>query len=258
MVRGRVNGGPPLRLLLDSGSRFVVLSRRPAAKSGCSGGDDFELIGAGARSAKVAKFLRAETIAIDDFVARSVKILVTDEPLADGVDGVVPLTLFRGFLMRLNASTHSLDLEPYPPERARQPGELEVIEDNDLLFVKCHLNGSRDACFLLDTGASYNAISLALARELSSPDLMNHAISLQGGTAALQGRLTRVLTNFRVGARELVPDPMVVIDLSLMSRYHQMEISGLIGFPALRESVLAVNYRDGRIRIDSGSASHAR
>jgi hypothetical protein len=53
------------------------------------------------------------------------------------------------------------------------------------------------------------------------------------------------------GSRELAAGPVVAIDLSTASRYHNLEVSGLIGYPALRDSVLIVNYRDGLVRIDS-------
>jgi hypothetical protein len=44
---------------------------------------------------------------------------------------------------------------------------------------------------------------------------------------------------------------VVAVDLSTASRYHNLEIAGLIGFPALRDSVLTVSYRDAFIRISS-------
>ena len=249
LISGRVNGGPPLRMLLDSGAQFLVLSRRSAAKSGCSGGTNFPLVGAGAAAAKTARSLRAETIEIDDFLARAVHVLVSDERLPDGVDGVLPLSLFAGLLIRLDLPAKSLDLYPYPEQMEHQTAEIAALQNNDLLFVKCRLNGAREGYFLLDTGASYNAISLRLAKELSSPDLLNAAVSLQGGTDAVAGHLTRTLTRLQVGTQELLPDPMVAVDLSLASRYHGLEVSGLIGFPALRNLVLTVNYRDGLIRM---------
>jgi predicted aspartyl protease len=197
----------------------------------------------------VATFLRAASIEIDEFVAHGVNVLVTSDPLADGVDGVLPLSLFAGWLIRLDLPAKSLDLDPYPQQGPHLVGELGVLENDDLLFVKCRLKEAREAYFLLDTGASYNAISLKLARALSSPDLLGGGISLRGGTAALEGHPTRMLTHLQIGALELPPDPMVAVDLSLASRYHQLVVSGLIGFPALRGLVLVVNYRDGVISM---------
>jgi len=182
LVRARVNGGPLLRLLLDSGAQHVVLSRRSAAKSGCAGGTDLSLVSPGAAVPSAAKSVRAETIQVGDFVARDVDVLVTDNKVAEGVDGVLPLALFGGFVIRLDMPSKSLDLDPYPEQAPRQTGDLAAVRNHDLLFVKCQVNGARDGYFLLDTGASYNAISRALARTLNSSDLFGSDISLRGGT----------------------------------------------------------------------------
>jgi hypothetical protein len=122
LIRARVNGGPLLRLLLDSGAQRVVLSRRAAAKSGCFGGANSSLVSPGASAVSVAKALRAETVEVDDFIARDVDVLVTDNKVADGVDGVLPLSLFGSLLIQLNMPAKSLDLDPYPQEAPHQRG----------------------------------------------------------------------------------------------------------------------------------------
>jgi predicted aspartyl protease len=183
--------------------------------------------------------------------ARDVDVLVTANKVADGVDGVLPLSLFGTFLIRLNMPAKSLDLDPYPREAPHQTEELAAIRNNDLFFVKCQLNGAREGYFLLDTGASYNAISHRLARELNSSDLLGSDVSLQGGTVPVDGYLSGAVTRLRIGSLELVPYPLVDVDLSLASRYHQLEISGLIGYLALRGLALIVDYRDGVILIAS-------
>ncbi len=251
LLRARVNGGPLLRLLLDSGAQHVVLSRRSAAKSGCAGGTDFRLVSPGASAPTVAKALHADTIEIDDFMVRDVDVMVTDNNIADGVDGVLPLSLFASFLIRLNMPAKTLDLDPYPQEALHQTSELATVRNNDLFFVKCQLNGAREGYFLLDTGSSYNAISRTLARKLNSFDLFNSDVSLRGGTVPVDASLTSAVTRMRIGNLELVPDPLVAVDLSLASRYHRLEISGLIGYPALRGLTLVVNYRDGLICVAS-------
>src|SRR5215469_10046811 len=55
VVQARFNGGPVLRLLLDSGAQYAVIDRKAAAKSGCIGGSDLDLIGAGASTPTVVK-----------------------------------------------------------------------------------------------------------------------------------------------------------------------------------------------------------
>ena len=68
IVRTRVNGGPPLRLLLDSGANMITLDPKSAAKSNCAGGIDLDLVGAGAQAAAGAKQVRAATVEIGDLL----------------------------------------------------------------------------------------------------------------------------------------------------------------------------------------------
>ena len=44
-------------------------------------------------------------------------------------------------------------------------------------------------------------------------------------------------------------DP-IAIDLRTMSRQEGLEISGLIGFPAISKGILTIDYRDGLIDIE--------
>src|SRR5580700_7030109 len=62
LVKARINGGPLLSLLVDSGTQCVVLNRTAALRSHCAGGADLEMIGAGAASATLVKRQVADTL----------------------------------------------------------------------------------------------------------------------------------------------------------------------------------------------------
>ena len=116
LVQGSVNGGPALRLLLDSGSQYVVLKRKAAQHSDCDGGSPIQMVGAGSQRSSEVKLVHGATVEVGAFVARDVSVLVTDRSLADGIDGVVPLSLFSDYLIRLDLPNRSLDLLPLPGE----------------------------------------------------------------------------------------------------------------------------------------------
>src|SRR5580698_5090011 len=189
VARVRINGGRTLRLLLDSGAQYVVLTRSAANKSGCMGGSELELVGAGASSATAAKHLRADALQIGDLTLRGVPLLIVESELADGVQGALPLSIFAGFLIRLDVAGKALHLSPYPVGPMDRTAAIPVLSDNQLLFVKGTVNETHEGYFLLDTGASYSAISRNLARELHCSDLLAHHVPLQGGTAAMDAPL---------------------------------------------------------------------
>jgi predicted aspartyl protease len=58
---------------------------------------------------------------------------------------------------------------------------VEARADKHLLAVKAVLNGSEEGYFLLDTGATFSAISHRLARALHCPRGLSTPLSLQGG-----------------------------------------------------------------------------
>jgi hypothetical protein len=122
LVKARINGGPPLTLLVDSGSQYVVLVRAAALHSHCAGGADFELVGAGAATATRAKRQMADTLELGDLTLRGVPLIVTDRTLAEGIQGVLPLAIFAEFLIRLDFPAKELEtrhpVRPLRPPRA--------------------------------------------------------------------------------------------------------------------------------------------
>lgn len=250
IVKVRINGGPPLRLLLDSGANVITLDSRAAAKSNCAGGIDLDLVGAGAQAAAGVKQVRAATVEIGALLLRDLPVLISGRIVAEGIQGVLPLSVFSAFLIRLDIPRKTLDLLPYPAASPDGSDNLQALSSNNLLFVRGTVNERHEGYFLLDTGASYSALSKTLARELKISKILAERVPLQAGTTELDAPLVGSGVRLRFGARELGAGSVVAIDLSVPSRYHNLDIAGLLGFPALSGSVLVVNYRDGLVRID--------
>jgi hypothetical protein len=86
------------------------------------------------------------------------------------MDGVIPMSLFAAFLVRLDMPGKALDLMPYPEGGPIRAGGFEpaVLRDG-LLFLRGAVNDAQEGYILLDTGASYSAVSRRTARALKSP-----------------------------------------------------------------------------------------
>src|SRR6516165_5789359 len=108
IVRARINGGPQLRLLLDSGANLITLDPRAAAKSNCAGGIDLDLVGAGASVAGSAKQVRVATVEIGPVLMRELPVLISARALAEGIEGILPLSVFSGYLIRLDVPRKTL------------------------------------------------------------------------------------------------------------------------------------------------------
>jgi predicted aspartyl protease len=244
LIRARINDGPSLRLLLDSGSQYIVLDRKAAVQSVGAGGADIDLVGAGASSAAVGKSLRADTLRVGDLTFRDVPLVIADRRLSDGIQGVFPLALFAEYLIRLDVLGKALDLSPYPPEPPDPSRALPVFSNNQLLLVKATANESHEGYFLVDTGAAYTAISRNLASHLKVSEALASRVPLAGGIAEMQAPVVTGLVRLQLATAAPVSGPMVAVDLSTLSRYQDLEVSGLIGFSALHNSILTVSYRN--------------
>jgi Aspartyl protease len=248
LIAARVNDGPMLHLLLDSGARYLVLDKKTAARSGCVGGTALDLVGAGGASPKAATTVRAGTVEVSGLVLRDVDIAIVEGRVLDGVDGVLPLALFKNHFIRLNVPAKTLELSAYPIEAV---SDASAILRNGLLFVKGSLNDVHEGYFLLDTGSSYNAISTSVAQRMNAATGFSRVLSVQSGVARMDAEIVPGIMRFRVAANELRSDPVLAVDLSTASRYLNLEVSGLLGYPALRNSIVTVNYRAGTVHFET-------
>ncbi|HUB81068.1 MAG TPA: aspartyl protease family protein [Bryobacteraceae bacterium] len=248
--KARIDGGPLLRLLLDSGAQHIVLGWRAAAKVGRKAGSGFELVGVGA-AAKSCRRTRPGTLQIDDLVLENCPILAVDGPLMDGIDGIIPLSLFADFLVRLDIPGKTLELDAYPADPpAPNSGDLPVRTDNHLLFIRSLINDKQPGYILLDTGATFSAVSPDAARASRNYWSLTSTIGLRGSAGDIEGYPLPPGVRFRFGDRVLSADPAVVVDLSDFASHHHFDVTGILGYPALRYSIVTIDYRDSLVRIE--------
>jgi hypothetical protein len=76
------------------------------------------------------------------------------------------------------------------------------------------------------------------------------SVPLQGGVGATEGKMLPSAVRLRFGSRLVEASPVVVVCLDELETHHRMEVAGIVGYSALRESILTINYRDGLVGID--------
>ncbi len=247
-LKARIAGGGTLNLLLDSGAEDLILPRRTAGRLGLRPESSVDVVGFGASIRPTTRLApaRLETggLALDDC-----PVLATDQPMREGVDGVVPMAFFASFLLRLDIPAKLLDLDPYPTGKSGDAADFVAARaDRNTLFLPSQMDG-RLAYLMLDTGAGVSGVSPRTASAWRNYAARSRNISLAGGAGRVAGLLLPEGVTFRVGGQMLAADPAAVVDLSGISIAHRFEISGVIGFPALRRSVVTVNYRDALVRL---------
>jgi hypothetical protein len=246
LLQVRINGGRPLRLVLDSGAEFIVIGTKDARSVGLSSGPEMDLVGLESRVAKVG---RAETVEIGPLSFRNCPVAFVKGNVIEGADGVIPLSLFSAFLLRLDLPEKMLGLIPYPREGNTDVPPTHGVTKHDLLLVATVLNGKRNGYVVMDTGAYCSAISREVARTLNGSQIVPE-VRLAAGTGAATGQRVSSSIHFAIAEQDLIPDEVVALDLSNLSSHFGVEVMGVLGFPALTHYVLTIDYRDGQVKIE--------
>jgi predicted aspartyl protease len=253
LLHVRINGGRPLRLVLDSGAEFIVIGAKAARSLGLSAESSMELVGVGNRLARAG---RAETVAIGPVTFRNCLVTFVDGTVVEGADGVIPLSLFSDFLVRLNLPEKTLRLIPYPSENQAIPSIFQISKHH-LLLVETTLNGKQNGYVILDTGASCSVISNQAARNLFGSHIVTE-IQLAAGTGAAVGHTVSSIVHFAIAEQDVIPGNVVAMDLSNLSHHNGAELIGVLGYPSLAKYVLTVDYRNGSVKIEPPQTLHAR
>ena len=192
--------GAALRLVVDTGSTGIIISRKAGAKTGIkplvsttvSGlGDSTRLPSA---YQGVAGRVRVGAVEFHDTLVR-----VSDQDSVADSDGLIGTDLFSDFLVTLDFPGRKLRLDPLPGyeprsqelrDRANDPAFKSftpVYRFGHLLLVPTRVSGSRPALFVIDSGAAKNLISSELAKELTAvtPDAHSRMTGLSGTVANL-------------------------------------------------------------------------
>jgi len=241
----RINGGRPLRLLLDSGAEFIVIGAKEARSANLSTGTEMDLVGLETRSARVGW---AQTVEIGPVSFRNCRVAFVNGGVIEGADGVIPLSLFSQFLLRLDLPHKTLGLIPYEQEGDPADFCISPAIKHDLPLLATVLNGKQSGYVMVDTGAFCSAISRAAARALGGSQPLPD-VRLTTGTGSATGQHVPSPVHFAVADQDFVPNDVVALDLSNLSRHYGLEVLGVLGFPALDPYVLTIDYHHHRVMI---------
>jgi aspartyl protease len=242
-IRASIGGSRPLRLLLDTGAKNIVLTAKAAEKLDLEYLADSALAGFGGGAQTAAGVFLARSIRFGDLELANCRIEVAQGPLPLELDGVVGPVVFEQFLVRINAGRQTLELEPLDaPVRGHAAPHT--------LLVRAVLAGAGSGYFLLDTGAAMSLVSDRLRRAVG-PLLDRPSFSLRGASGAMPGRMIHAV-EFLTGGQRLVDREVAVADLSALSLREGMEVSGVIGFRALSQTVVTIDYRNRQVWLGAG------
>ncbi len=263
----RLNHGDSHPLLLDSAANSIIIDKKVAEKSGVRFLCSSEVMGSGDEGEKASYYGWADDIEIGPLEFKNCVVQVTEKKVLPGKLGVVNLSLFARFLIKLDYPAKRMELTTLPANPALPTGEADswvqadrmldetrngyvpVRTFSNWLVVETKIDRKKEGLFVFDSGSSRSLISEEMARAITKPS-RDDSLNVRG----LSGKVNQVFRtpplalefgNFRSDPQELIAFNFNKLDKSLGT-----EISGLLGDSTLRHLNLWINYRDGLMKIE--------
>jgi hypothetical protein len=123
-----------------------------------------------------------------------------------------------------------------------------VFRFQHMLIVPTLINTSPVKLFLLDTGSQISLVSPSTAKEVGQASDFT-GVKLMGVNGIIRkvpavGNVSMMFAQIRQTKRN-----MLILSTDGFSHDVGAEISGIIGFPILRELVISIDYRDNLIHV---------
>jgi predicted aspartyl protease len=273
--------GKKRRLEIDTGASGMLLSRSVAKSAGLVPELEVKTGGVGDQGPANSFVTHVDDIKIGNMEFRNCMVRVLEQGDVLGVDGLIGTDVFRDYVVTLDIPDREMRIGPLPrrpDEAAEKPTSLNTSDADETpvsvadsakdryiapemkdwtpVFRSGHnlifptvIGNAPLKLFLMDTGASHGMISPEAAREVTH---------VSGGTderrvKGISGEVNKVLIADRVsitfaGVRQIT-EGMTSFDSAALDRSVGVEISGMIGFPTLRELVLSIDYRDNLVHV---------
>ena len=266
----RVNGIKQ-RLLVSTEYNGIILTGEVAAKLKLAQGTKVGIDGVPGHKAVL------DTVAIGDleFQHCGVDVLENEKP-AEGLDGVIGLSVFSNYLIALNSSARTLELSPLPPlpgETGTQSTALATGDYDPMLNLKdryispemanwtrayriwslwlipVHTGPGPEHLFVLDTGTTYTHIDETFAKSITKvkpvPGIFSYNQKTQKREPVLGA--DEVTLSF-AGLREPAHG-LFVQDFRRQSSSYGLEIDGRLGLQSFPNMIVRLDYRDGLVQF---------
>jgi tetratricopeptide (TPR) repeat protein len=275
------------QLEVDSGASGLLISRAVADRAGLKLEKRIQLGGVGDQGGQGGYTAKVESIKVGGLEFRNCMVEVTDRKDVIGRDGLIGTDVFSAYLVTLDYPMRKFSLTPLPPrpgddaapvlntEAASQgagassgsslgAGQSAVPQDRyiapemkdyvpffragHLIIIPVTLNHKTERLFMVDSGASTSSISPEAAAAVTKVHGSLATIRGMSGAVNKVSEGDQVVFNF--GGIQQTNNDLYSFDTSNLTRFAGLEVSGLLGYPILRQLATHIDYRDGLIKFD--------
>jgi tetratricopeptide (TPR) repeat protein len=250
-VRVRLNDRATVTLLLDTGASGVIITRKLAEKIGATKLSEQSLEGVGKDGGSAGYKAWVDKIVIGELEFHDCFIQATPREIAQ-VDGTIGTDVFARYLVNVDFPRRKLVLEPLPPAA---DGELhsdagaftQAFSFGHFLLVQTEVGKKASGLFAIDSGANASTISPELAKAVPNMRALN--VPVQGASGRVNSAFFTDDATLHFARVNKTGERISTVDLRPVSKDLGVEISGQIGFAAMEEMKVILNYREGLVRF---------
>ena len=277
--------GKKRRLQIDTGASGITLSRSAASSLGITRDDTSKIWGVGDDPDVQTSIAHVASIRIGNVELLNCPVEIIEKRNVLDSDGLIGTDVFEASQVTLDFPKHELRLAPLPnrpdekkpdPQAGSKPDDDEMVLAHDpyvapemAKWLRVYRSGHhllmptgiadtkhlkdqsswKDGLFLLDTGSYDTLISPKAAGAVSkvSRDYNDQMRGISGEVKKVYeaGTFTMAFAGLRLDAPR-----MTSIDMTRTSHADGVEVSGLIGAPALFQLVMHIDYRDNLVLLE--------
>jgi len=251
IVRGRVNGGSEIDLVVDTGAEQMVLSQATAQRVGVRPITNTLSAGVGRVGMRGLELGRADTLEIGSLFVENVPALIKNPPL-QGLPATRSENSFSPLALGMSAivdyENHRIVIaRELPPE---SPADVELpMRFHRLALVRGIINGSVQKSFIVDTGGEVISISLGTANTLGMVPVRHIPLRVYGTSGWDDDAF--LLPGVNLGFDRIRFDnfSVVVLNLHRPSALLGFHIGGIIGHTFLGDYRVVLDLNDSVLRL---------
>jgi predicted aspartyl protease len=266
------------RLEVDTGASGLTISKVAAARAGLATEAEIRMGGIGDQGSVRSFITHVDKLRIGEMEFHNCQVEVLDRSSLR-TDGLIGTDVFSRWLVTIDTPGRELRLAPLPkrPDEGTTPQSMRLETDwggigeanevphdryiapemdswtriyrsRHFIILPVRVNQLPAKLFIMDTGAFDWTLTPALAKEIGSVIEVDTIIRGISGEANHVYTVDKQVDLDFAGVRQYERG-ITVIDTSATTQSVGVEISGFLGFTALRELIVSIDYRDNLVKV---------
>jgi predicted aspartyl protease/Flp pilus assembly protein TadD len=256
IVRGKVNRGPMMDFVLDTGSEQTVVSKELAARLGIRPMVNILSAGVGDLGVRELELTRLDSLEIGSLKVHNVPAIIKNPPLQGlptrEMESFSPLAF--GLSLVIDYDKLLLQMGPEIPDDA---ADVELpLRLHRLAMVPGHVQGG-PASFILDTGGQVISISTDTASGLERGEMRNIPLKVYGASGWDRDAFLMPGVELAFNKIQYHNLSVVVLNLRAPSVLLGFRLGGIVGYKFLSRYKVAINLDKSVVQLKQRIPSRA-